>query len=347
MEHLGNPLRSALGAGQGLLEPCPVAEARIVSRQKLWDGAAHNAFTDLTIHAGRMLCCFREGVSHVTFDGQIRLLSSVDGKTWSSAALLVGAPGEDLRDPHFVTRPDGTLLLLGGVRTTDGETVGFHSRIWTSTDGLTWDAGTTVSDPHVWLWRASWRGDTGYSLAYSTDIADRFLRLYTSRTGASWSTGVTVLSGAPVGPYGYVNETDLMFLPNGTGLALTRRDSDGLGFPTTPLLSTALPPYENWTVRELAPRMGCPRLLQMPDGRVLVGARFYSPSRMSLAWLDWESGSVTEAVVLSSDPDCAYPGLVLMPGSSRTVWVSYYSGHDTKTTIYLTQVKLATVGGLV
>lgn len=341
MEDLGNPLRSALGAPKSLLSATPAVSARILSRRKLWDGAAHNAFTDLTRHQGRWFCCFREGTTHITFDGKLRILTSVDGETWSSAALLTGSEGEDLRDPHFTTRPDGKLLLLGGVRTIDGETTNFHSRVWTSPDGLSWDAGTDVDDQQVWLWRTTWRGDTAYSLAYSTEINDLFVRLYTSRNGTTWSAKDTIHSGAPIGPYGYPNESDLLFLADGTAVALTRRDSGGQGFPATALLSTAPPPYENWTVRDLGVRLGSPRLLALPDGRLLVGARFYTPSRMSLAWLDIASGSVTEAVVLASDTDSAYPGLVVDPGHNRVIWVSYYSGHEAKTSVYLAQVKLA------
>ena len=44
--------------------------------RKIWDAAPHNAFTDLAYWNGQFVCAFREGRSHVSTDGKIRVLSS-------------------------------------------------------------------------------------------------------------------------------------------------------------------------------------------------------------------------------------------------------------------------------
>ena len=58
---------------------------------------------------------------------------------------------------------------------------------------------------------------------------------------------------------------------------------------------------------------------------------------MSLLWLDVKTGRLTEFLKLPSGGDCSYPGLVLHEG---LLWVSYYSSHEGKTSIYLAKVQL-------
>src|SRR5262249_31193113 len=89
------------------------SEATLVEVRKIWDRAAHNAFTDLVRFQGRWSCVFREGASHVSPDGAIRVLTSVDGVEWTSAALIT-SPTADLRDPKLSVTPDGRLMLLAG-----------------------------------------------------------------------------------------------------------------------------------------------------------------------------------------------------------------------------------------
>src|SRR5687768_14482296 len=78
--------------------PARAAEPQLVSVQKIWDRAPHNAFTDLVRWRDRWYCAFREGDGHVGGDGKLRILTSADGAAWESVAL-VGEEGIDLRDP--------------------------------------------------------------------------------------------------------------------------------------------------------------------------------------------------------------------------------------------------------
>jgi hypothetical protein len=85
----------ALVAGAGL---GAAAEPEIVSLEKIWDRAPHNAFTDLVRFEGQWLCVFREGEGHAGgADGKVRLISSPDGKAWRSAALRCPPPGRRSR----------------------------------------------------------------------------------------------------------------------------------------------------------------------------------------------------------------------------------------------------------
>src|SRR5262245_47128634 len=100
---------SALGGA-----PAAVAKYELVGPvRKVWDQAEHNAFTDLVRFGGQWYCVFREGDGHAKGAGAIRVLRSVDGKEWSSAALIA-QDGVDLRDPHISVTPKGRLMIAGG-----------------------------------------------------------------------------------------------------------------------------------------------------------------------------------------------------------------------------------------
>src|SRR5688572_861904 len=83
---------------------------QLLSVQKIWDTAPHNAFTDLIRFQDQWLCAFREGQGHVSDDGAIRVISSKDTTNWHSWSQ-VKMTGVDLRDPKICTTPGGELML--------------------------------------------------------------------------------------------------------------------------------------------------------------------------------------------------------------------------------------------
>src|SRR5690242_16444341 len=83
----------------------------IVSIERIWDRAQHNAFTDLVAHGDHLYCTFREGTGHIPgLNGTIRVLRSADGHQWQSVALLA-EQHIDLRDPKLSIAPDGRLVV--------------------------------------------------------------------------------------------------------------------------------------------------------------------------------------------------------------------------------------------
>src|SRR5688572_23187982 len=94
------------------------AKAELVSVDRIWDAAPHNAFTDLVFFKDRWFCTFREGKDHVSRDGAIRVISSPDGRKWESAARLED-PAADLRDPKLAITPENRLMLNGVAWTRD------------------------------------------------------------------------------------------------------------------------------------------------------------------------------------------------------------------------------------
>ncbi len=302
-------------------------QPRLVSVRKIWDKAPHNAFTDLIHHNGRWVCVFREGQAHVSPDGALRVLGSADGVEWESLALLTSETA-DLRDAKISVAPDGRLHLSGAGALHQPAAARHQSLAWFSPDGREWTPSIAIGDPDLWLWRTDWHSGKGYGIGYSTTDKE-FIRLYETSDGANYRTLVDrLLSGS------YANESSFAFLPDGRALCLLRRD----GEHSSALLGEASPPYKAWRWRDLGVRFGGPKLLRLPDGRLIAGGRLYDGStRTSLCWLDPEAGELVEALKLPSGGDTSYPGLVFRDG---TLYVSYYASHEGKSAIYFATVEL-------
>src|SRR5688500_13440173 len=97
-------LMAALGVGAA------EKKAELISVEKIWDKAPHNAFTDLIRYQDQWLCAFREGKAHVSDDGTVRILSSKDAVKWESWAQVQMA-GVDLRDPKLCVTPERKLMV--------------------------------------------------------------------------------------------------------------------------------------------------------------------------------------------------------------------------------------------
>ncbi len=309
-------------------------EPYLIRVSRIWDRAKHNAFTDLVRFKDQWFCVFREGTAHVSPDGALRVITSADGRQWSSAALLT-SQDSDLRDAKIAVTPDGRLMLSGAGAMHDSSQFKHQSMTWFSSDGKQWTAAHPVGDRDVWLWRTTWHGDAAYGIGYQTGkTAQRSIRLYKTNDGKQYETVVENLFDQ-----GFPNESSIVFLDDGTGQCLLRRD----GGEKTGLLGTAKPPYTDWTWQDLGQRIGGPHMLQLPDGRFVAAVRLYdSGARTSLCWVDTAGGKLTEFLKLPSGGDTSYAGLVW---HDDHLWVSYYSGHeagehDFTTAIYLAEVAI-------
>ena len=78
-------------------------DLELLSVREIWEQAF---FTDLIRFQDQWFCVFREGISHQSRDGQIRVIRSSDRDKWLSMAILPCLPlNQDLRD----TKPSLTL----------------------------------------------------------------------------------------------------------------------------------------------------------------------------------------------------------------------------------------------
>ena len=305
----------------------PRPEAKLVGVRKIWDQAPHNAFTDLIRFKDRWFCVFREGQTHVSPDGSLRVIASADGEEWMSAALLTSETA-DLRDAKINQLPDGRLMLSGAAAWHKPKPATHQTLAWFSENGQKWTEPVEIGEPDFWLWRTAWHQRKGYGVGYGVNKANRRVRLYASDDGRVWNTLVGDLFDRD-----YPNESALLFNYDGSCLCLLRRDAAS----RTAQLGHASPPYTQWQWRDLGVPVGGPSMIRLPSGQIVAVTRLYDKkTRTSLSWLDPDAGKLTEFLALPSGGDTSYAGLVW---HDELLWISYYSSHEGKTNIYLAKVK--------
>lgn len=307
--------------------PSAAPNVEILQVDKIWDRAKHNAFTDLIRFQGAWFCVFREGDAHVSDKGSLRVLRSVDGKEWESASLVTSETA-DLRDAKISVTPDGRLMLAGAGALHQPADAKHQTYVWYSEDGSNWSTAIAIGPPNYWIWRITWHEGSAYGVGYRT-VLPRGAQLFRSNDGETFE-----LVGESFDVEGYVNETGLVFREDGSAICLLRRD----GKPNTAMLGTAQPPYTQWKWQDLQTYIGGPQLIQLPDGRFLVGGRSVTNGAKTTLWqLDAKEAQLTQLTTLPSGGDTSYPGLVW---HKDQLWISYYSSHEERSSIYLARLKL-------
>jgi hypothetical protein len=299
--------------------------------QKIWDQAAHNAFTDLIRFDERWFCVFREGTGHAAGAGKIRVLTSTDGAAWSSAALLEWQ-GVDLRDPHISQTPEGKLMIIGGAAepATRDPVKDHYSFVSFSKDGKEWSKPERVGPSWHWLWRATWDGKNAYTVAYHWDpkVQGKY-RAKLMRSGDGIQFEKIIDFDVP-----QATEATLVF--DGTELyCLQRRD----GKPNSAKFGFSQPPYTKWAWADLDIYFGGPNFIKGPGGTWWATGRTIDKGKaQTVLWqLDVNVGKLTPVLTLPSGGDTSYPGMAWHQGE---LWISYYSSHEGKSNIYLARVRL-------
>lgn len=302
------------------------AAQQLVSVEKIWDEGAHNAFTDLVRFRDRWLCTFREDTGHASASGRIRVIESRDGKTWKSAAL-VEESGIDLRDPKFAVTPQGKLMLVMGGSVMEGKQyVNRRPRVSFSGDGRVWTAPRPILSDGDWLWRVTWHKGKAYGVSYHGGGGLRNVR---RRAFLYAGDGIHYERIGEFEP-SETSECTIRFAANDEMVVLARSGNETR-------IGTSFPPYRSfrWTV--LAGALGGPNFIPLPDGRWVAGSRGRNKEgpETVLSWMT--RTTYTPFLTLPSGGDNSYPGLVWHEG---LLWVSYYSTHEGKTSIYLAKVRL-------
>lgn len=324
----------------------PAQEVVLVDSFKIWDKGNHNAFTDLVRFKGRWFCAFREGDAHVSPKADIRILSSKNGRAWESASVIEMI-GHDLRDPKLTVSPDGKWLeVLGGdtVRKGSGPATLTRNFIARSQDGVIWSRFDYVGPEQEWLWRITWHEKKAYGVAYDVHPETRasrkfFSALYVSDDGLKFDPLAHPLCDV-VG----ANEGTIRFAKDGTAYVLQRRD--GPRGANNAFLGTSVAPYKEWTWKDLGVYFGGPNFIQVPDGRWIAVGRMHRPDaagnltpRTVVCELDVTEARLRLLLDLPSGGDNSYAGLRYY----GYLWVSYYSSHEGKASIYIARLKLPKV----
>lgn len=298
---------------------------------KIWDAGGHNAFTGLVRWQDAWYCTFREADGHVKGNGSIRVIRSDDGLNWASCGLLREA-GIDLRDPKLSVTPDDRLMISMGGSVYEGKNlVGRQPRSSFSGDGISWTTPVRVMNNGDWLWRVTWFEGKAYGVSYRSNLASDpsdmkwELDLVVSDDGIDFRS-ITLLDVPDRS-----NETTLRFMPDGECIAFVRREAGN----RHAWIGSSWPPYTDWAWNESDSQVGGPEFIRLPDGRFIGGGRRYpGGAQMGIGSLTREN--YTPELMFPSEGDCSYPSMVW---HEDRLWVSYYSSHEGKTSIYLAKVR--------
>lgn len=313
------------------------AQKAIVSVERIWDRAGHNAFTDLIYFRGKYYCTFREGSGHIPgINGTIRIVASKDGQNWYSVALL-SEKDVDLRDPKLCVTPDWRIMVVMGGSYYEGKKfIKSRSRVsFSDENGKNFTAPEAifvdkkiVSDAS-WLWRVTWFMGKGYGVIYQKSGDELVTHLVETVDGFHYNFVTTFqITGKP-------NETTLRFLPDGRMVALVRRE----GEDRSAMIGSSEPPYKTWNWNSLHHPIGGPDFIVLQDGALICAGRHYLPERKAETELARVtlSGKYQPLFALPSSGDNSYPGMVIR---NNVLYVSYYSSHEDKTAIYLAKIWL-------
>lgn len=307
---------------------------QITYLKKLWDKAKHNAFSDLCGFDGKLYCCFREAVNHVSGDGIIRVLQlNTQGDILGSQRLSVAQA--DLRDPKLSVTPDGKLLLIAYARHHDGDNKTLLSQClcWSSAEGLSWSSSTNFAEKNWWLWRITWYQGQAFGLAYNR--GRQALNLYQGDPRRTFDVHCHNVFSLARQHKGYPNESDMVFVDK-TAYALVRRDADSYSAQ----LGRSSFPYKRWEWQDLGRYIGGPAMILNDKHSAYVAGRieYQGKLRTALMSLDLSTAKLELVLVLPSAGDNSYPGLVKQENS---LYLSYYSAHqDNKSNIYLAKIDL-------
>ncbi len=312
-----------------------------VKAVRIWNGAHHNAFTDLVRFDGAFYCVCREAPSHVSGPASdIRVLRSDDGRDWQSAASFKLA-GKDLRDPKLSVTPDSRLMVLMDAESyQDGKitTRKPYASFLDGPGGSFSDPEELIIDPAVagrsdWVWRITWYGGAGYAIDYQPDGI--FLLKTTDAKHLEKVSKIAV--------NGYPNESTIRFDRNGKMYVLIRREGgDKMG-----IMATSNAPYMHWKFRKLGQRLGGPNFIFLDKSTLLIGSRLYPKSDgntsggegpQTAVFIAGLTGKIRKIIPLPSGGDTGYPGMLIYRDK---LWVTYYSSHEENTAIYLAKIPLS------
>ncbi|MBZ4190869.1 hypothetical protein [Niabella beijingensis] len=301
---------------------------------EIWDGAPHNAFTDLLSYKGYVYCSFREGSAHVPgSNGVGRIIRTRDGKNWESF-VLIQKEGIDLRDQKISVMPDGRMLCLMGGSVYDttkkpSQLLGMYPHVAFMGPDMkftTPEKAILENSGHNWIWRLTWYKGTGYGIDYGSGRAAVLVKT---------TDGKTFTRVASLDVDGMPNESTIRFDKKGTMYILIRREQDDkMG-----ILATGTAPFTSFKYRKLDYRLGGPEFIFTPDQKkLIVGTRLYLPggAKTGILVTDLE-GRLLKTQVLESGGDCSYPGMLI---KGNELWTSYYSSHTGKTKIYFVRIPL-------
>jgi hypothetical protein len=293
--------------------------------KKIWDKAPHSAFTSLIYYNDYFYCCFREAKTHVDRDepdnGIIRILYSKNARQWKEHST-VKIDGFDLRDPQLSQTYDGKLMLLmgkcsykAGATTSTVSVVSFLELSDKNFSPPTPIKLDIAENKFSWLWKVEWHNNIAYGVIRIHPEGIYFVR---SNDGINYH----LIKKIPVDDG---NECAISFTEEDNMTMIIRRDG------MNAYLAESKYPFSEIELTELNIEVGGPELIILPNNQILFASRNYV-GKVQTSIYALKEKKLIKILTLPSGGDCSYPGMVLR---NRKLYISYYSSHYTKASIYL------------
>ncbi len=320
----------------------PLGPGDSIVVSKIWDQAPYNSFTSLIRFKDAFYCSFREGISHVSKhnEGKVRILRSEDGSHWENVTSLQ-IDGLDLRDPKLSVTPEHRIMVIMAGAVFDKSIKAqklFPLVSFSDSNGRNFSTpeqailDTSISPSLDWIWRITWHKGAGYGIDYQMRYTQegRESTIFLMKT----TDGVHFSNMARLAVKPFANESTIRFDNQDKMYVLIRKDAgDKMG-----VLAKSKPPYTDWSYTKLDYRLGGPDFLFLGKQKLVIGTREYGNKTATVILVTDLNGKILKTIKLPSGGDTSYPGMVIY---KKKLWVSYYSSHEGKASIYLARIPLS------
>lgn len=227
------------------------------------------------------------------------------------------------------------MVVIGGSHYVNGKLEDMMPHVSFSADGTDFTTPAPVSieagvrTSFDWIGRVTWNGSTGYGIVYQSNTPDKKNKIRLLRT----NDGRSYVQVSEFNIESLPNEATIRFDEDKNMIILLRREAKANG-----LLGISSPPYSDWKWKDLGYRLGGPDFLVCKKNVLIIGTRLYGlESASTVIYLTDREGTIKNTVRLPSGGDTSYPGLLIY---KKRLWVSYYSSHEGKTSVYLAKIRI-------
>lgn len=310
---------------------------RVEKTKILLSDGRYNSFTDIDYWKEKYYIIFRTGAGHNSKDSRIRLLESAKLTSWS-VFIPPDTPMDD-RDPKFLSTPD--RLFIYTVCYDGVDVANMKPFVSYTDDGKVWSKPKQVQQNGIYKNGYSfWKPKTHKGYHYvAADITKpvKKIELLRSRVGSAdeglnweWVSDICPASANKC------TETSLVFLKNGSLLAITRETKSGAALAISRFTISSSPPYTAWKPYVNGPHYFAGPAAELIGDTVVIAARCqnaYYPDdqhpadgRTGLFTFDVERMTLDWHVNLLTryGSDQSYAGI--LPAGNNRALVSYYDG---------------------
>ncbi|WP_286266105.1 hypothetical protein [Thalassotalea atypica] len=203
-----------------------------------------------------------------------------------------------------------------------------------SGDGVSWSTAKKFGDTDWWVWRLNWHNKKAYGIGYY--YPSNRVQLYHGDPRRTFELLDDNIFGLDKNGKGYPNESDILFMDDGTALCVLRRDAD----TCTAQIGVANAPYKDWSWTDVGYYVGAPKLIKV-KGKIILAGRSWNKDegcKTSIWLVNSARLTLDRLFTLPSQGDTSYPGMVV---SKDRLLLSYYSQHqENKCKIFLANIKI-------